>query len=222
MSSPAPCFSFKSLRNSTSGAALVEFAIVLPLLVSLLFGATEMTRFIRARQHMETYATIVANDVSTLSSSLSAGTLREMIERIGLLAPELVNPSLPAWDASATKSVYLGVGISMATVTQTDSECHTGCAFQSKVVWSFGSNQRSCGVIEPLNIPVGANLGGPVVIVDINSTYQPAFGAGLWPGTVPTLSTSAFLPVKNWQGGATVPVVTPTSSGAWKLNLCKD
>ncbi len=212
--------SLKALRKSTSGAIFVEFAVIAPLLLTILLCSNELVRWMRARQHMEDYATTVANDVSTLASSLTAGTLREMIERIGLMAPELIDPSRDAWDPTATNSDYLGVGISMVMMKLTDNACHNNCAYQSNLVWTFGSVQRPCGSVD---IPLGANVGGPVVIVDVKSRYKFVFDTGGRLGAEPILNTTAYQAVKYWQSTSpsiSAPTVAPSSSGEWNVNFC--
>ena len=212
-----PGFSLTALRKSTQGAALVEFAVVTPLLVSLLLGANELTRWMRARQHMEDYAATVAADVSMVAATISAGTLRELVERIGLVAPELVDPSRPAWDPTATQSDYLGVGITMVMVSQTDPLCNTKCSFKGDVAWTFGSLQRACGVI---TLPPGSEIIGPLVIVDVRSTYKFVFDLAGRLGPAPTLSTTVFQNVRNWKAAGLAPKVDPAASGGWKVNEC--
>lgn len=213
----SPLLSFKALRESTSGAIMMEFALLAPLLISLLVGSNEVARMVRASQHLEDYATMVANDVSTAASTLTAGTLRELIERIGLVAPELVDSTLPAWDTSVLNSSYLGVGISMAMSTVTNSACRTGCTFSTDLYWTFGNNQRSCGAV---SLPAHVKIPGPVVIVDVRSTYKFAFDFAGVVGAAPTLSGTVYMPVKNWQDAGLIPTPSPKLSGAWALTSC--
>ena len=74
----------RALWASTKGATAVEFAIIIPLLVSLAVGAFELTRWMRARQHMQDYAITVVNDISATPSDVKTATLKEMILRIGI------------------------------------------------------------------------------------------------------------------------------------------
>ena len=212
-----PGFSLTALGKSTQGAAMLEFAFLAPLLLSLLLGANELTRWMRARQHMEDYAATVAADVSAVAATISAGTLRELVERIGLVAPELVDSSRAAWNPTATQSDYLGVGITMVMVSQTDPLCHTKCSFKGDVVWTFGSLQRACGVFP---LPKGSEINGPLVVVDVRSTYKFVFDLSGRFGSAPTLSTSVFENVRNWKAAGLAPKVVPQVSGDWKVNVC--
>ena len=76
--------SLRTFLASTNGSSLVEFALISPILITLMVGSNELARWIRARQHMEDYATMVASDISGASAAVSPFTLAEMIERAGL------------------------------------------------------------------------------------------------------------------------------------------
>jgi len=217
---------FSSLRTflaATSGATFVEFALITPLLISILVGANELTRWMRARQHVEDYATMVASDISGASAAISAGNLAEMIERIGLVAPELVDPARLAW---SNDSDYLAVTISMAMMTRpAGSSCTNNCTYNVKMAWSFGPNQRSCssagGASPTPPLPTGLDQQpGPAVIVDVRSGYKFVFGLNPEIATAPTLSTTVWQPVRNWRGTGTFPPLATTSAGAWTGTIC--
>ena len=110
----AKFLSLRTFLTATRGATFVEFALIAPVLISLLIGSNELTRWMRARQHVEDYATMVASDISGASAAVSAQSLAEMIERIGLVAPELVDPARLAW---SNDSDYLAVTISAESST---------------------------------------------------------------------------------------------------------
>ena len=159
----------------------------------------------------------MANDISGAAQAVPAATLREMIERIGLLAPELVDPTRAAPTGSATQSNYLGVGISMAMVSLTDPQCHTNCSFTGKLVWTFGSRQRSCGAV---SLPTGVEIVGPLVLVDVLSVYKFKIDTTGRLGPSPTLSTTTYQNVRNWRDASLVPAVDPPSSGGWAVKTC--
>jgi len=211
---------------STQGTAFMEFALLFSLLATILIGANEYTRWMRASQHMQDYATMIASDISGASRAVTPYTLAEMIERIGLVAPELVDPSKAAW---GTDTDYLSVTISMAmmdapvclTVSQSQP---TSCTYTVKMAWSFGNNRRcASGDSRPVGgVPPGLNRQpGPVVIVDVRSKYKFVFGLDETIVPVPTLSTTVWQPVRNWRGSATFPpLASPFSAGSWTGVQC--
>ena len=215
--------SLRTFLASTNGSSLVEFALISPILITLMVGSNELARWIRARQHMEDYATMVASDISGASAAVSPFTLAEMIERIGLVAPELVDPTLPAWNQSTD---YLSVTISMAMMTNPPgSTCSTNCTYDVKMAWSFGNNKRNCsstrGPPPSTPLPIGLDRQpGSAVIVDVVSKYKFVFGLNASIATEPTLSTTVWQPVRNWRGTGVFPPLSGATAGAWDGTSC--
>ncbi len=236
--------SLRALRSCASGSVVTEFAILFPILLTILTGANELTRWVRARQHMEDYATMVAYDVAGLpvpilgaSQSVSAYNLNELIERIGLVAPELVTPGVAAWNPNRTN--YLGVTISMVAMAPTTAACQFNCTYSGQLAWTFGSNKRACGAVA---VPYGSNAQGAlvyvndqpgaVVVVDVITTYNFIYSGsnalmGMFPGgqsliaSQPTLSTTTFQPVRNWRGGTSNPPLGPSPANTrWTGVTC--
>jgi Flp pilus assembly protein TadG len=56
-------------RMSCAGIAAVEFALVLPLLLALIFGVVEVTRYIITNQKVDNASSSIANVISDLNSS---------------------------------------------------------------------------------------------------------------------------------------------------------
>ncbi len=216
--------SARTFLTSTDGSSLIEFALICPILLTLLVGSNEITRWIRANQHMEDYATMVASDISGSSAAVSPFTLAEMIERIGLVAPELVDPTRSAWIES---SDYLSVTISMAMMTRPAGfTCTTNCTYDVKMAWSFGDNKRNCSVTGggPLPnrpLPNGLNKQpGSAVIVDVVSKYKFVFGLNTSIATAPLLSTTVWEPVRNWRGTGAFPPLASFNAGVWSGVQC--
>jgi Flp pilus assembly protein TadG len=65
--------------NENSGIAAVEFALLVPILITLFFGAVEVTRFILVSQKVEKLAHTVA-DVTAQSKTLSNAQLDQLLE----------------------------------------------------------------------------------------------------------------------------------------------
>jgi len=208
----------------TSGLATLEFALVAPTLLTLLLGTLEFSRWSTARQHMEDYAFSVATDLSGTTTPVSAYTLREMIERIGIIAPELVDGTNDAWQSGNT--TYLGVTISMYLMTASVATCRTSCSYTAKLVWTFGNNKRDCA-INP--VFTGASQPGYVVVVDVKSQYKFVFDVRNRLAAAPTLSTTIWLPVRNWRGTAAPDLLAGASAnnsretrtyGPWTGTTC--
>lgn len=237
------CTRLRSFRACVSGSIAIEFVLVVPILVGILMGSSELTRYLRAREHLQDYAAMVAYDIAGAAAPVTAETLSEMIQRIGLVAPELIDPSQTAW--SANSGAYLAVGITMVAMSPASSTCTSmwaGCAYRGDVAWSFGNNKRSCAQLmraygstpnASFNLPSGAFQPNPVVVVDVKATYKPLFANGFnlsaFGNTThvnlpidASLSTFSWQSVRNWRGTDTssYPGLASTSAGVWTGTIC--
>ena len=193
-----------AFRASGSGSVAIEFVLVFPILLGIMMGASELTRFLRARQHLHDYAAMVAYDIAGAATPVTAESLREMIQRFGLVVPELVDPTRTAW--SSSQSNYLAVGITMVAMTPASpaipatptapatpacTTLQSGCTYKGFVAWSFGNYKRVCSdrtlgiaVAPPAgpntlaNLPSGAFQQNAIVVVDVKVTYKPLFASG--------------------------------------------
>ena len=230
-----------AFRASGSGSIAIEFVLVVPIFLGIIMGASELTRFLRARQHLHDYAAMVAYDIAGTAGSVTAETLREMIQRFGLVVPELVDPTQTAWSSSASN--YLAVGITMVSMKPANPGCtqtQLGCAYKGFVAWSFGNYTRSCsdatfgisvaypGIVDSqANLPPGAFQPNAIVVVDVKVDYKPLFANGFNLSALgktpvklalsPTLTTFAWQPVRNWRdtGTSSYPGLASTSAGVW-------
>ena len=221
-----------------SGSVALEFVLVFPLLLGVLMAGNELARFLRIRQQLSDYAAMVAYDVAGATSPITAESLRELIQRVGLVAPELIDPSLTPW--SADPGNYLAVGITMVAMSPQTSSCTSimsGCPYDGKVAWSFGNKTPSCVTLSTApangpntlaNLPAGAFQRSPVVVVDVSVVYKPLFANGINLSafgnlthvdllTSTTLTTFAWQSVRNWRntGASSYPGLASTSAGVW-------
>ena len=235
-------------RGCASGAVAVEFVFVFPLLMGLLFAGNEVARFLRTRQQLTDYASMVAYDVAGVVADVNPEMLREMIQRIGLVAPEVIDSTQTAW--SNSNAQYFRVGISM--VQMTAQNCPTGsvrtldgCTFEAKVQWSYGNLKRQpCAILTArganadlpttlTTLPSGAFQPNAVVVVNVWTTYRPIFAHGFELsatnsihvdlGLARSLTAETWLPLRNWRGGATgasFPVLTGITAGFWDAYTC--
>ncbi len=235
-------------RSCVSGAIAIEFVFVFPLLMGLLFAGNELARFLRTRQQLTDYATMVAYDVAGVTADVNPEMLREMIQRIGLVAPEVIDPTQPAWSNSNTQ--YFRVGISLVEMTPKNCPIGSvrtldGCTFDAKVRWTYGNLKRqACGLLTArganadlpttlTTLPAGAFQPNAVVVVNAWTTYNPMFRNGFELsatssnhvdlGLATPLMAETWQPLRNWRGGASggaFPVLTGISAGFWDANTC--
>lgn len=221
-----------AFRASGSGSVAIEFVLVVPIFIGIMMVASEFTRFLRARQHLHDYAAMVAYDIAGAAAPVTAETLSAMIQRFGLVVPELVDPTKTAW--SSDPNNYLRVGITMVAMkpanplTPANPVCktETGCAYKGFVAWSFGNYTRNCsdatsgislafaGIPDSQsNLPPGAFQQNAIVVVDVKVDYTRLFANGFNLTTFgntqlnlplsTTLTTFAWQPVRNWRNTGT-------------------
>lgn len=141
-----------------SGIAAVEFALILPILIVLLLGTTELTRALTYDRKVSQIASTVA-DLAAQSSTLTSGDVGEIFK-----ASEFVMQPYPG----------TGLGITLSSV-EFDNDGNPA------VSWSCGYggvSGWSDGGLPPIEIPEAIRLPGTTVIIAVSSyTYKPLFNS---------------------------------------------
>lgn len=208
-----------------SGAALIEFALVVPFLMAMLLGMHETTRLLRASHHMTNFVNTAAYDLAGTSSDVTQSAMRSIIDRIGLMVPEIIREGTSPWSRSPNGIV--DVGISMIRMTPRDPACQSACNYKAMVAWSFGNLQRPCGeqtsmssAAQPTltDLPIGVFQSGALAVVDLSTDYQYRFAS-----VVPSknLRVAAYFPVRNWRNMNTsaVPLLSGSDS-VYSATIC--
>ncbi|WP_321343184.1 TadE/TadG family type IV pilus assembly protein [Breoghania sp.] len=153
-----PCSVLLSrLIRCQRGVAAVEFALVLPILISLLLGATELTRALTYDRKV-TQAGYTVGDLVAQSDSISASDVTDIY-------------------AAATKIMqpYPSDGLSVVISSVVFDE-----DAKASVAWSCtnGTDPWPTGVTPPITIPDGLKLANTSLIITVSSyPYRPTFDA---------------------------------------------
>lgn len=139
------------------GIAAVEFALVLPILLLLLLGTTELTRALTYDRKVTQVASTVA-DLAAQASTLSSGEVSDIFK-----ASEAIMQPYPSAD--------LGIVIS-SVVFDNDGNATVDWSCQhNSTAWSDGTQP-------PITIPPAIALKNTSVIVAVSDfTYQPVFNS---------------------------------------------
>lgn len=181
-----------------SGAAAVEFALIIPFMAVLLCSGWEVNHFAKAVRQLTNASTTVA----TMIAQNTTGTVNDtdllfFRDAIMIAYPDvLVN----AFAAGKPWSSDIQVTISSVAFTAA-SGCTSNCTYQAKVAWSGGANPRPCSVAlasasdgatpSPTTLPADTFGPGSLIVVDLKYQYRPSIG-----GTVlgsPTLARSFYI-----------------------------
>lgn len=182
------------LRADSRGAALIEFALVLPILITLGFYGTEVAYMAMANMQVGQMAASVADNAS----------------RIGQTDNSAVTPNVKQSDIDAVMKGALveGEGIDFADngrviLSSLERDASTGrqyihwqrCSGKLKVASKYGKTDtgltgaRLSGMGNPV---ITAPAGSAVMYVEVSYTYQPLFGT-MFVGTPTFQREAAFL-----------------------------
>ena len=188
---------FRALLRGEEALAGVEFALVLPFLVSLALGASEFSRYVLISKRATTAAASVAQMVSSTADKLDEYELGNY-EKSVIAIPNISR------DAAAAPLHYWGVArvnISSIRFKPANGNCtQSECPHEAFVLWSWGYERRECGKLtlvsdsaEPTKTTIAESVVGPgsVVSVELIYLYVPIVGAGLFPGK--TIAKTAYL-----------------------------
>jgi len=150
----------RRFRQDTKGASMVEFALILPLLITVSIGIYETTRYILLSAKLNEIATGIANWVGAQTSS---ATITDCFIGANLMG------------AGYNFSTTGGVVVSGFQLTG------SGSTSSLKLVWQKASSgavsqiitNGSSGAI--ISSPVSILSGANVIVVEVTYNYQPVF-----------------------------------------------
>lgn len=180
-----------AFRRAGQGVAAVEFAMVLPVMIAMLLGLTEVTSGV----NMDRKLAILSRSLADLSARIPKITTAEM-SNIFAAASAVMQP----YGASTTQMVVSSVRVKQV-----------GNAYQGEVQWScaknipvkpagapadFGKdNLKAKTVGSAVNVPDGFQSNVSFILVETRLPYQPIFGYVIT-GTI-NLGESTPWPVRN-------------------------
>ena len=179
--------------------AAAEFALVLPLFVTLMLGSVEVARLITFARKV----TLVATTAVEMLSQNGTGTVNYIDLDFAIDSTMVIFPQILQDAAQKEIPWNNDIAISMASIlfTPNPSTCTSNCSYVANVVWNSGPNKRTCGVqltpVPDTSVPSKTTLPtdvfgpGSLIVVDIVFNYTPIFGLGLF-GTIP-IARSAYL-----------------------------
>jgi Flp pilus assembly protein TadG len=179
------------LLGSRSGVAAIEFALVLPVVVSMLAGLFDVTNGYIASLRVN-YCAQAIDQIATAEAagSTTANTLNLLQVSTAASAVYGYLPNL----LSASPPVF-GAVISSIAMTPTVTGCTSGCTYTAHVAWS-GNYLGTLGTLRPCDIAQGVSVitattntqapspttlpssvysAAPLLVVDITYQFTPTF-----------------------------------------------
>jgi Flp pilus assembly protein TadG len=190
------CLSFVSglarqARQDQRGIAAIEFALILPFMLTLYFGIVELSKGYMASQRM----TLVARTLADLTAQQAQQPQSPCAATSGgINVPDACMSNIFA-ASSAIMAPYSATKLTM-TVSQIQlTKKSDGTCCQAKTDWTIANNggtQRPCQVLTPGNaapvststIPTGFTASpstiGAVIVADVTYQYIPGFSFEIW------------------------------------------
>ncbi|CAO4183087.1 TadE-like domain-containing protein [Methylorubrum populi] len=197
----------RRLRSADHGIAAVEFALILPTLLLLLFAGAQLITYIEATRKIDLVAQSISQMISRAApatgqtvAKVDSGDLQFSYDSTLVLFPYVMRDArrqgIP-W--------YQDISVNFAGIQfkQTSSTCATSAdmsaCYTANVVWtssgtnqpSTGDNYRPCGTAQtaaddnapPNRTTLPRSAFGPasLVVIDVVFTFQPTFAAGILP-----------------------------------------
>ncbi len=154
-----------AFRREARGLAAVEFALILPVMIALLFGMAELSRAIFCRTAISQIASTVA-DLIAQENSVDAGDFTNVYNAANVI----LYPYYP--DVSSQKPTI--------RITSVIYDAKKADGMSGTVDWTC--NQPGSGTLSPATLSKGGNVsfgkpllssGGSVLMVEVAYNYSP-------------------------------------------------
>jgi Flp pilus assembly protein TadG len=168
------------LSKDKRGIAAVEFAFILPIMLTLYLGCVEVTQGVIANRQI----TAIARTVADLASQQTGALTDTGNAALGLDVSQIFAAS-QALFPSATAPIKM-------TLSSVDfvpvGNCSSNCTYTAQTSWSVsvnGGTTRSCITLSqvpngttpaPNTMPAGMYGPGSVIVADVYYLYNPTFG----------------------------------------------
>lgn len=160
-------------RNS-DGVSAIEFSLILPVLLAMLFGMIELGHGYDNSRKVTQLARVVADLTSQgdTTSPIRASTMTDILASSRLI--------LRPFDSSKVKIVVSALGVDLLAPTGRPRVCSSVTNATATTPASDRATARAVGLANDLTIPSGFQLAGMrYLLVETNMSYVPVFASRL-------------------------------------------
>jgi len=176
------------------GMAIVEFALVFPVLLMLLLALVEVSNAVTANRRLQ----VVANAMAQMITQSSTGVVNYVDVQFAIDSTMVLFPLVLS--DSAQKRISWGndisVTVSSVVFSLQNPQCTSNCIYNANVAWSGGAQKRPCNfnltatadTAAPSLTTLPTDVYGPgsLVVADVVYNYTPS----VWPNALLTLKLS--------------------------------
>ncbi len=176
------------LRDASATSA-IEFALLLPILITLGLGSIELQRYQRISRQLTATAENVAELIAQRETAQSDPLNFDFNIAVQLFPQAFIEGGGTYWWNKFSHQ------ISHAQFVPTQASCVSNCTYKANLLWNWpvyntgpgaGALRRTCGELTPQQpgetptgqtLPAGLFGPGTTVMVDLRYSYKPLFGA---------------------------------------------
>ena len=161
--------------RANRGVALLEFTLVTPFLIALLFGSFELTRYINTTRQISN----LSNSVAQLFAQNTSGTITDTDLHFAIDSTMVTFPNVLGDAHQQGIYWWQDIYVSMSSVAFTPTVA--GCTYNAQVMWTTGSRPCSTNLTavpdsatpSPSTLPMDAFGPGSIIVVDVAYAYRP-------------------------------------------------
>ena len=221
--------------QASEGIAAVEFALILPLMLTLYFGSAEVTQAIRASRKVDLVAGALANlasqQLTCATSATACLTDTDMTGSNGIFtaAPAILSPytttDLTMTISQINITTYNGNLIAKVDWTVTNNggtarPCNGGGANNSLLAGNVAPGSTGYQNYMPTSYTASGAPTGSMIVADVAYQYKPGFGFALfqWSDTTTVfrMSNVGYYRNRNSNGGSAGPITDAMTTGKTK------
>ncbi|QGZ60359.1 TadE/TadG family type IV pilus assembly protein [Paraburkholderia acidisoli] len=158
----------RALLADNRGVAALEFAIILPIMLTLVFATYEISQFVRAQLKVDSASQAIADMVAQQAAGVTSGTSGSL-GNFCTAGTLMMTPFAVGTNNSSFSMAVASVTNYSLTGPTVDWESDKSC---STTATALGSSAKSLATSPTNLIPTAGSPGDSVIVVTVNYVYN--------------------------------------------------
>jgi hypothetical protein len=170
---PLLCGFARRIARSEAGVSAVEFAMVFPALLLILFGTVELGRYVMHARDLTLTVNSIGQMASQADGTLTATDAPFIRDSAMLSFPDALTE---ARALGKTWTEHLKIGMSGVQFTRIPNSCNPSCGYWGDVWWTSGhaNVRKACGPAPDSHALIGVHADVPISTTNLPfNTYGP-------------------------------------------------